>query len=559
LPFFTDLLGSSLSLRSGFAVSLCNGSLCFLGGSESSLCLSLSGSLTLLSQFGSLSLVLLYFLSKQCLSGSQLLLGFLSGNLTVLGIFLSLPSLEFLLGGCLIKCTFLHTTQQVLHQKNAFAGEDVLGSVGRLCAYANPIQSTLKIEVYRCGVGVRVVRSDTFDKFAITWRAAVCYYNVIVSVVFVTMTSQTNLCCHFFLLFLYTSSDTHSCGVNKMFIIGFSRKPGAKVLLFFDMTKLFGEKVKKNSFLPDFSPLLLAIFPPSRLLGPIFARMKCKKTDNMTQYMHSRNVFLVITMLLVVALSACTSEKKRLEAEATARYEHAQTLVEEGRLEAAKCELDTIHSLYRQQVAVRRQAKALQDSITYLEAQRTMTYCDSLLQVLLPQVDPLLKRFRYEKDERYEDHGQYVSRLLQTERNIDRNFLQAYITDDRLTRVKSYYYGSKPCEQKWVEIKGAEESVRASGNCHSFKAEGYHSILTVENSAAINLLQFISAHIDERLRVSTAGATYYLSDNEKAALEETYRLGVLFTDIRRAEEMMALAERTVQRYATRNTPSPVAP
>lgn len=277
---------------------------------------------------------------------------------------------------------------------------------------------------------------------------------------------------------------------------------------------------------------------------------------------------MAAVMLLLAALCACTSERKREEAQAVARYEQARQLVEEGRLEAAKTQLDSVHLLYRQQVAVRRQAKALQDSIAYLEAQRTMIYADSLLQVLLPQVDPLLKRFRYDKDDRYEDHGQYVSRLLQTESNTERNFLQAYISDDRITRVKSYYFGAKPCNQQSLEIEAlptaknasSPERVSASGSCHAFEVEGYHSILTVEDSAAINLLQFISAHKADRLRIHVNGTdnrgkiseiTYFLNENEKAALEETYRLGVLFTDIRRTEEMMARAAKIVEKYATK--------
>lgn len=197
------------SFRSSFSLCLCDSSLCFLGSSQSGLCLGFCSSFALLSQFSGFRLVLFYLLCQKSLLSGEFLSLLLSSDLAVLCILLSLPCLEFLLSGCLVECTLLHAAEQVLHQEYTFAGEDVLGSIGRLCTYAYPVQSTLKIEVHRCGVGVRVVRSNTFDKLAITWRTAVCYYDVVVSIVFMTMTSQTNLCCHLFCLVLWAADYTN--------------------------------------------------------------------------------------------------------------------------------------------------------------------------------------------------------------------------------------------------------------------------------------------------------------------------------------------------------------
>ena len=199
---------------------------------------------------------------------------------------------------------------------------------------------------------------------------------------------------------------------------------------------------------------------------------------------------LWIMVLSALLIAGCNGKKE--EKAAQARYDGALALVQEGRWDAAKTELDSIHILYRQQVPVRRQAKALQDSITYLEAQRTLAYSDSVLQVLLPQVDPLLKKFRYEKDDKYESNGQYVSRLLTTDRNMQRCFLQAYVGDNRLTRVKSYYYGATPLNQQQIEVMvrrpEAPEIVAVNGTCHAFEADGHYSILTAEGEDAIALL-----------------------------------------------------------------------
>ena len=92
---------------------------------------------------------------------------------------------------------------------------------------------------------------------------------------------------------------------------------------------------------------------------------------------------LVVCVMSALVCPGCKNESEADQARE--RVAQARTLVEEGNLEAAKLQLDSVHILYRQQVDVRREAKALQDTITLLEAERTAAYADSMLQVLLPQ------------------------------------------------------------------------------------------------------------------------------------------------------------------------------
>jgi len=52
--------------------------------------------------------------------------------------------------------------------------------------------------------------------------------------------------------------------------------------------------------------------------------------------------------------------------------------------------------------AERRAEKHRQDSIALTEQERSLAYYDSLYQTLLPVADSLIKEFRYEKNEKYE-------------------------------------------------------------------------------------------------------------------------------------------------------------
>lgn len=203
----------------------------------------------------------------------------------------------------------------------------------------------------------------------------------------------------------------------------------------------------------------------------------------------------------------------------------------------------------------------VQDSLQYVQALRTRAYSDSLLQTLLPQVDPLLNRFRFENEEAYEDHGRYVHRLLVTDRNTARNYLQAYVTDDARLVLQSFYYGSQPIDQRALRIAVDEGFQQAEGTNHRFEAEGWHELLTLTPDDSQRLLDLVASHTDERVRVSLIGKreqVYYLQTNEKQALAETLQLAKLMQDIATLERSIHTADRQIEKhqrkYGAQETP-----
>ena len=260
---------------------------------------------------------------------------------------------------------------------------------------------------------------------------------------------------------------------------------------------------------------------------------------------------IFICILCAITFIACQpSEEQR----ALSLVSDAKTLVDNGQWRQARIVLDSLHATYPKQVAQRRLAKALADSITYLEAQRTLAYVDTLLPPLLEQADQLIKRFKYEKNENYEDHGKYVHRLLTTGGNTSRNFLQAYVLDNRQTIVKSYYYGNIQMNQQAISLQSEGEETTFSGRNHHFQDGAHHEIMTFENDDALALLNFISTHHQQKIRIEGKGDkptrnwVYYLNEQEKQALSDTYQLGWLMKDINRLEHMQRVSSAQISRY-----------
>lgn len=261
---------------------------------------------------------------------------------------------------------------------------------------------------------------------------------------------------------------------------------------------------------------------------------------------------LASCMLMLVSVSCQPSEEDR----ANSLVNEAQEMVHSGQWRQALIVLDSVHNSYPRQVAQRRLAKALSDSIHYLEAQQTLAYTDTLLPPLLSQADELIRQFKYEKDERYENVGKYVHKLLITNKNDSRNFLQAYVQDNHETIVKSYYYGTTQVGQASVCLSADGEEQIFAGSNHHFEAEGHHEIMTLQGDPALALLNFISSHYQSRIRVEgrrtsgQSGWVYYLSEKEKQALSQTYQLGWLMKDIKRVEQMQQSAQRIIGKWET---------
>jgi hypothetical protein len=276
-------------------------------------------------------------------------------------------------------------------------------------------------------------------------------------------------------------------------------------------------------------------------------KKNCNFAAQKTKYM--KPTFFI--PLLIVAFVACQPSDEQSAATLVAE---AHSLVDNGQWRQARIVLDSIHVKYPKQVAQRRLAKALEDSITFLEAQTTLAYVDTLLPPLLEQADQLIKKFKYEKKEQYEDYGKYVHNLLVTNTNTSRNFIQAYVLDNRTTTVKSYYYGNVQVNQRAIALSASGEERTFVGRNYHFQDGAHHEIMTFDEENALALLNFISTYQNDKIRVEGKGGktiqnwVYYLTNQEKKALSDTYQLGWLMKDINRLEQMQKTASAQINRY-----------
>jgi len=208
---------------------------------------------------------------------------------------------------------------------------------------------------------------------------------------------------------------------------------------------------------------------------------------------------------------------------------------------------------HKPSVAEQREAKRQQDSTNLAMQEKSLAYTDSLLQSLLPTADSLLALFDYKKNEKYEDNGYYIHKHLQTAGLGQRIYLQAFVTDNLKTVVRSMYFGTK-LEHNAITLIADSVSSRFEGEPHYFEAEGNHEMVTLSNNDAVALLQFVNAYADKRIKVRLSGKrnyAYYLNAKDKHALLETLRLQVVMSDIKRLEEQQRQSSLQIETYKRR--------
>ena len=246
--------------------------------------------------------------------------------------------------------------------------------------------------------------------------------------------------------------------------------------------------------------------------------------------------FFYYLFLIGFMAVSCQSETDTQKAE---RYlDQARRSVAESHYNQAKILLDSIHECYPREVAVRRMAKHLADTISVIENERTIFYCDSLIPLKYEEIKTAQKNFRREEDTAYIDEARYVHRLLRTENNALRCYLQVKVGEKGTIFLKSMYCG-RPIEHHLVELHNNAFSVKAKGdNVHAFKLDNTHcETLMFAQNEALSLLNFINEYAQERIEVMLVGASssysYVLMESERKAMAESYALSVLLSDYER--------------------------
>ena len=263
----------------------------------------------------------------------------------------------------------------------------------------------------------------------------------------------------------------------------------------------------------------------------------------------TNKIFFPVIIVLVVLMSSC-SRRARDEKAADQQLLQIQQLIEENNYQAALGSIDSLHRIYPRLVSKRRIAAAYRDTIIRRQSSALLAVSDSLLPLKIRQVDSLQKNFRYEKDDKYQEFGNFVYKTQITEQNINRNYLKCYVDDNADIYLISNVSGTK-LNHTGVKVSAGDifaqtdTTQSSNGVFHNFSdGGGYWESLTFKNENDGGIVQFISQHQSEKIKVNLfckKNVSYILNDQDKKAIAATYELRLLKRDLKKLQNDMKAA------------------
>lgn len=231
---------------------------------------------------------------------------------------------------------------------------------------------------------------------------------------------------------------------------------------------------------------------------------------------------------LAVLLTACSNYEEK----AQPYLQRAEELMQAGAYSEAKLQIDSIRALYPKAVEARRAGIRLMQQIELKEQTRTLAYLDSAYRAKTAELDSIKGHYVLEKDTAYQDVGNYFSPSQTVEKNVNRTFLRAQVSELGVMSLTSIYCGRSNIHHTVVKVI-SDDTFAQTPPSHDvyetsdlgWQIEKADYVLGQDSS----VIEFIVMHRDDPIRVELMG-------------ERTYRMNLLPSDRRAIAEVYELAQ-----------------
>lgn len=262
---------------------------------------------------------------------------------------------------------------------------------------------------------------------------------------------------------------------------------------------------------------------------------------------------IILLTCLCGALMACGEVEKKAEA----KLQAAREAFERGDYNEAKRQIDSIKMLYPKAFDTRRAGIALMQDVELAEQEKTLTYLDSLMQQKEQELDQLRPRYTFEKDEEYQQIGNYLHPSQVIEKNLHRSFLRFMVNEQGVMNMTSIYCGPRNIHHTAVKVTAPDGSFAetpTAKDCYETSDLGEQiekADFKMGNDG--NVMGFLYLNRDKEIRVDYLGERPYsfrMSAADRQAVAAVYELSQLLSSmsqIRKEQEEARLKKEFVTR------------
>lgn len=268
---------------------------------------------------------------------------------------------------------------------------------------------------------------------------------------------------------------------------------------------------------------------------------------------------LFVAAIFILLLNSCGQKKLTDEELAQMQLKNAEQCFSSNKLNTAKLHIDSINNLYPKQVAIRKKADLIFSKIQLIEQKRNLIYADSVLRLKQQEFKALSKNFILEKDEKYEDVGNYIFKKQKAEDNAGKTYIKPLVEESGALIISSIYCSTHPIKHHSAKFSvdnvfaETETVPEESGYNYSF-VDGQATFENViyKSQTSEGIAAFIQQNIDKNITVTLLGkkgkTSFSLSTNDKKAISEAYNLSVVLKDIKDLERIIKTAKRKIILY-----------
>ena len=237
-------------------------------------------------------------------------------------------------------------------------------------------------------------------------------------------------------------------------------------------------------------------------------------------------VHRILIPFMMFFLASCGQEEKK----ANELLSHAESSFQSANYSEAKLLIDSIRNSYPKVFDVRRKAIMLKQQVELKEQQISLEYLDSMMSVKQLALDSIKSDYVLEKDTAYQEIGNYFSPSQTVEKNINRTFLRAQVSEQGVMSLTSIYCGKGNIHHTAIKVSSGDTFAQtpASTDVYETSDLGWNiekaDFVLGQDSSVID---FIVMHKDHPIRVEFIGDKTYkttLQTADRKAIASVYEL-----------------------------------
>ncbi len=227
----------------------------------------------------------------------------------------------------------------------------------------------------------------------------------------------------------------------------------------------------------------------------------------------------------------------------------AKASLQAGNYSKAKLEIDSIKTTYPKAFDTRKIGIRLMLDVEKEEQLKGIQFIDSVLEQKQELMNNLIKlnKYKFDKNEEYQDIGTYYAPMQSIERNSNRAYLRFSVDEKGKMVMTSFYYGSFPIEHHTIQVSSKQNGFAetpAGDNLYSSENLGMiterQDFILGKNDG--NVIDFIVNNKDIPLYVTYKGKRPYKYRLSNVDIDAAVKLEPLARALSSINELNVLKE-----------------